>query len=91
MAKGKTDEVGGQRSEVGGQPEPEPEAELVTVVAVERLFVAAEARYVEPGETVALPGPTAVVLVGVGAAVRVARSGPSGRLGTDRPQHEEAG
>lgn len=60
----------GQRSEVGGQPEPVLEAALVTVVAVERLFVAAEARYVEPGETVALPELTALVLVEVGAAAR---------------------
>lgn len=76
MAKGKpaeeTEEVGGQVAEVGGQPEPEPKPKLVTVVAVERLFVAAENRYVEPGETVALPELTVLVLVEVGAAALVA-------------------
>lgn len=83
MAKGKAAEADVQEESVvvhphpsplpqgEGMTEPEPEAELVTVVAVERLFVAAEARYVEPGETVMLPELTAMVLVEVGAAARV--------------------
>lgn len=62
MAKGKAAD-GDQRSEVGGQPDAE-----LAVWAVERLFVAAENRYVQPGELVILPAATALLLVEIGAA-----------------------
>lgn len=80
MAKGKTvDEQVEDLAPVETFPHPSPlpkgEGEEVTVVAVERLFRVVEHRYVEPGEMVALDGPTAALLMAQGCVVAVDANG----------------
>lgn len=66
----KTDELVEGLDTADGPPTRPAEAEMVTVVAVKRLFRVVENRYVEAGQEVAVEPATATKLLGMGLVRR---------------------